>query len=101
MSWIRSFEGLIDFLSVVIVHAPDDFFEEDFLSDDEQLTLESSFEGIREGMTFVRRRIQDEAVIMQLENLLDDSLAAYRQGDDVRGAGLLQRFEEVLIKKGT
>lgn len=53
MSWVNSFEGLLDFLSLVMVHAPDDSPKEDFLNEDEQLTLENAFAEINEGMRFV------------------------------------------------
>lgn len=43
MTWVKDFEGMIDFLSQVIVHAPDNFPKEDYLDEDEQLTLELRF----------------------------------------------------------
>lgn len=98
MSWVNSFEGLVDFLSLVIVCAPDDFPLEDFLSDEEQLTLDKAFEELAGGMRFVREKIVDGDMLMRLQTILDTSLAAYRNGDDVRGAHLLQDFE-MMIKK--
>lgn len=98
MSWVKSFEGLLDFLSLVIVHAPDEFPNEDFLSDDEQLTLDMAFKELNHGMQFVKQRIKDENVLMQLQNTLDASLAAYREGDDVKGAHLLQGLEKSLLE---
>jgi exonuclease VII small subunit len=98
MSWVKSFEGLLDFLSLVIVHAPDEFPKEDYLSDDEQLTLELAFEELNHGMQFVKQRITDGNVVMQLQSTLDASLAAYREGNDVKGAHLLQGFEKSLLE---
>src|SRR5688572_23867137 len=97
--WIDSFEALIDFLSVVIVQAPDEFLREDYLDDSDQLTLDLAFQELRDGMQFVKERIKDKAVVLQLQNCLTASLAAYRAGDDVRGAHLLQDFQRLLIEK--
>lgn len=99
MPWVKNFEGLLDFLSLVIVHAPDDFPKEDYLRDDEQLNLEMAFEEIGNGMQFVAKRIPDENILQQLRSYLDLSLAAYRQGNDVKGAHLLQDFERVILEQ--
>ena len=99
MHWVKSFEGLLDFLSLVIVHAPNEFPKEDYLRDDEQLTLEMAFEEIAHGMRFVAQRIPDQKVLDQLRNYLGSSLAAYRLGNEVKGAHLLQDFEKMLLEK--
>ena len=99
MSWVNSFEGLIDFLSLVIVHAPDEFPKEDYLRDDEQLNLDKAFAEIEQGMQYVAQRIPDQAVLKQLRGNLEASLAAYKRGDDVKGAHLLQDFERTLLEK--
>lgn len=98
MFWVKSFEGLLDFISGVIIHAPDEFPKEDYLSDDEQLTLELAFEELNHGMQFVKQKIKDEDVLIQLQSTLDASLAAYREGNDVKGAHLLQGFEKSLLE---
>ena len=99
MPWVRNFEGLLDFLSLVIVHAPDDFPKEDYLRDDEQLTLEMAFEEIGNGMRFVVDKIPDEKVLQQLRSHFNSSLAAYRQGDDIKGAHFLQNFERIILEQ--
>jgi hypothetical protein len=96
MTWIRSLQGLRDFLSLVIVHAPDEFPQEDFLKDSEQLNLASAFDELNSGLRFVEQRINDAAVLKRLKDILDASLASYRLGDDVKGAHLLHEFESVL-----
>jgi exonuclease VII small subunit len=97
-AWVNSFEGLMDFLSLVIVHAPDEFPKEDYLRDEEQLTLDMAFAELRQGMQFVEKRIHNQPVIARLQSLLDESLAAYREGDDLKGAHLLQDFESMVIE---
>lgn len=95
--WVNSFDGLLDFLSLVMVCAPDNFPEEDFLSSNEQLTLDKSFEEIQVGMQFVKNKIGDGDFLIGLQNILDASLSAYRNGDDIKGARLLQCFEGELM----
>lgn len=98
MAWIKNFDGLVDFLSLVIVHAPDGFPKEDYLRDDEQLTLEKAFDELRQGMQFVEKRVPDDALLNQLRRYLDDAFASYKQGNDVKGAHLLQDFERMLLE---
>ena len=98
-TWVDSFEALIDFVSVVIVHAPDEFPREDYLDDSEQLNLDLAFQELHDGMQFVKERIKDKAVVLQLQNCLTASLTAYRAGDDVTGAHLLQALQRLLIEK--
>lgn len=98
MSWVNSYESLLDFLSLVIVHAPDDFPKEDYLRDDEQLTLDKAFEEINRGMAFVALKYSSREHLSKLQGYIDASFAAYRSGDDVEGAHLLQDFENELLR---
>lgn len=98
MQWVKSFEGMIDFISVVIVHAPDDFPEEDFLGKEGQLTLDRAFVELRYGMSFVKIKIKDKSLLNRLNELLEESFAAYKLGDDVEGAHLLQDFEKIVLE---
>lgn len=100
MSWINSYETLIDFLSMVIVHAPDDFPKEDYLRDDDQLTLEKAFDEINRGMHFVPFMNLGHGELSELQGYIDASLAAYQAGDDVKGAHLLQDFENKILRQG-
>ena len=96
MAWINNINQFIDFLSLVIVHAPDDFPEEDYLAADEQLSLESAYQAIRDGMQYVVPRIPDPAVTDQLSAQLEQSLGWFRQGDAIAGAHLLQDVERTI-----
>ncbi|CAN7252209.1 hypothetical protein [Rhizobacter sp. LjRoot28] len=99
MAWIKNLGGFLDFLSLVIVHAPDDFPKEDYLGDDEQLTLERAFLELRDGMQFVAPKVSGGAALNALQAQLNQVLALYRQGDDVKGAHLLQDFEQRLLQE--
>ena len=89
MAWIKNLNTFCDFLSLVIVHAPDDFPREDYLSDDEQLTLESAFAELYGGLRFLPADRQ----VTRLRSLLDEALALYRSRDEVTGAHVLHSFE--------
>ena len=77
--------------------APDGFPREVYLRDDEQLTLEKAFDELRQGMRFVGKRVPDDALLNKLRRYLEDAFASYKQGNDVRGAHLVQNFERKLL----
>lgn len=70
------------------------------MAKDQQMTLDRAFEFLREGVlvaypedTFLEKRVW-------LNDALDRSLAAYRQGDDVGGAHILQDdFQDHIFKE--
>ena len=93
MSWVTSIQSFKDFLSLVIVYAPDDFPEEDFLEPHEQLNLESAFAELRHGLTLLAKSDMSVGSATGLASFLDKALVAYRSGDDIAGAHLLQEFE--------
>jgi hypothetical protein len=91
--WVNSLEDLHEFISYMVAYAPDEFPEEDFLRPEEQLNLQSAFQEIFRGMDMVDHVLRDPIRAKKLRSMLDESLQAYREGDDVRGAHLLQEFE--------
>lgn len=99
MRRVTSIERLYDFIATVVLCAPDRFPKRDFLAEEDQLTLDRAFAELNAGMEFVRKRNPDPAVHQQLQGLLDESLAAYRRGEEVKGAHLLQDFEQVVFGK--
>lgn len=99
MPWIKNFNGFLDFLSLVIVHAPDGFPKEDYLRDEEQLTLDSAFKELRDGMKFVESKVSSRPALDVLHSQIDQALTLYRQGEDVKGAHLLQDFEQRLLRE--
>lgn len=99
-NWINSLDDLHDFISFVILYAPDEFPEEDFLAPNEQLDLTRAFEEIRRGLTFLRGHFDDRAEREALLRMIDESLDAYRKGDAVKGAHLLQALEQQVFGRG-
>lgn len=97
MRWIRHLHELHDFIGLVILSAPDRFREEDFLSDDEQLTLQSAFAEIRNGLELVPVSENDPHYHDRLRAILDESLSAYRAGERKEGAHRLQDFRDMIF----
>ena len=97
MRRVTNLHRLHDFLSTVIVYAPDRFPSREYLGPADQLTLEGAFEELRYGLRFVRPTTDELGTLRHLRELLVGALAAYRAGDDVRGAHLLQDFESIVF----
>jgi hypothetical protein len=99
MSWVRDIDSFYDFISLVVVSAPDDFPVEDYLSDDEQLNLERAFAELKKGVEFVERDFPGADRDRGLNAMLDEALALYRAGEDVKAAHLLQDFEAKIFNR--
>ncbi|MGJ7541906.1 hypothetical protein [Variovorax sp. LT1R16] len=99
MTWVKNVAGFRDFLSLVIVHAPDDFPEEDYLAPGEQLNLVRAFGELYKGLELVSSSAGSNLIdVPALRDLLDRALVAYRAGEDVKGAHLLQEFEAAAFR---
>jgi hypothetical protein len=90
--WIESIEDIEDFLANVIVCAPDDFIELDFLPATEQLNLDRAFVELERGMKLLVEAGVEGPRLGELRRLLDESLLAYKSGDAKAGAHRLSEF---------
>jgi hypothetical protein len=95
--WIDDYRSLIEFFSVAIICAPDRFFKEDFLKDNEQLTLDRAFDELRHGLHFATDRIADKDVVAQIHAGLETAYAAYQAGQTREGSCILQEVEKLVI----
>lgn len=98
MPWVKNVPTFKDFLSLVIVHAPDDFPKEDYLAPDEQLNLARAFGELYKGLEMLLDSRCSSLQVTALRGILDRALTAYRSGEDVKGAHLLQEFEAIAFK---
>ena len=98
MPWVKNLPTFKDFLSLVIVHAPDGFPEEDYLAPDEQLNLVRAFGELYKGLEMLSASRGASLDVTALRGILDRALTAYRSGEDVEGAHLLQKFEAMALK---
>lgn len=99
MAWVRDIDTFYNFIGYVVLRAPNRFPVEDYLPADEQMTLDKAFLELRKGIAMLDPAVADEQNRRKLSSLLDASLAAYRSGDDVKGAHLLQDFEGLIFNK--
>jgi len=97
-NWVENKADLYDFLAQVIVCAPDDFIEVDYLPPEDQLDLEKAFVELNHGMRFIAETVKDPEELRTLQALLDEALGAYREGQHIKGAHLLQDFERLVFK---
>jgi hypothetical protein len=98
MPWVRDIDSLYAFIGYVVLSAPDRFPREDYLTDEEQMNLERAFAELRNGIAIVEADFPGADEQRGLAILLDQALASYRSGDDLRGAQLLQDFERLVFK---
>ncbi len=96
--WVRDIDGLCDFIGYVVVYAPNRFPKQDYLADHEQMTLEKAFRELKKGVLLVERESPGADKQRGLTTVLDDALASYRKGDEVRGAHRLQDFQNLIFK---
>lgn len=94
MKRINNSQDYLNFLSVVIVSAPNKFREFDFLHPEEQMSLATAFEELHQGLKYLVGTLAAEKM-QALQRILNDSLEAYQSGEDICGAHLLQDFEEL------
>jgi len=98
---VQSVDHLYNLIGYVVLRAPDRFPVEDYLAEEDQMTLERAFGRLRDGILIVYPEDAARDKRAWLNDALDRSLAAYRQGDDVGGAHILQDdFQDAIFKQG-
>lgn len=95
---IKTVDDLYDHIGYVVLRAPNRFPIEDYLAPDEQMTLDKAFSQLRDGVEVAYPDDYHPDKKPLLYALLDQSLAAYRSGEDVKGAHLLQDFQDNIFK---
>jgi hypothetical protein len=95
---VESIDELYDFIGYIVLCAPDQFPKEDFLAPEDQLSLEKAFVALQEAIGLIDPEVAPPKKRVLLSNILEESLAAYRRGDDVKGAHLLQDFRDLIFE---
>lgn len=98
MAWVRDIDSFYNFIGYVINRAPNTFPVEDYLVPSEQMNLDRAFDELRHGLEFVDPEVADNEKKSQLNALLDESLSAYRAGEEIKGAHFLSDFESLIFK---
>lgn len=96
---IESVDDLWNHIAYVLAYAPDRFPYRDFLSRDEQMTLDKAFEQLHAGVLIAYPENDNADRRDDLQKLLDRSYIAYRNGDEMLGGTLLNEFEESIFKR--
>ena len=99
MRWVTSIDALYDFIGYVVLSAPDSFPVEDYLPPEQQMDLDKAFSQLHEGIGLIEPDMADEAKRQHLASLLNQTLAAYKAGDELKGAHLLQDFQDLIFKR--
>lgn len=99
MKWVTSIDALYDFIGYVVLSAPNSFPVEDYLPPEQQMTLEKAFDELRRGIELIEPDMADDAKRKHLASLLDQALAAYKAGEEFKGAHLVQDFQDLIFKR--
>lgn len=98
-------EDLWNRVGYLVLCLPDRFPYRDFLSDEDQMTMEKGYEQLHEGIfiAYPKEKYSSKAyddLRSHLADYLYESRKAYDVGDVVKGAHLLQDFRNaIFIKK--
>ena len=98
MAWVRDISSFYDFIGYVVLRAPNRFPHEDYLPNDEQMTLEKAFSELQNGLSLVEKDHPGACASRKLHDLLNSSLAEYQNGNEVKGAHLLQDLQNLIFK---
>ena len=90
--------GFKDFLVAVIVDAPDDFMEMDWLKPEDQMNLDRAFVGLRYGLDLTAKEKGDSEVVAKCRELVEEAYAEYVAGRDMEGQRKLEEMDQLLKK---
>jgi hypothetical protein len=99
VSPIDHLKDYYSFIGFVVLCAPDDFPHRDWRPAGEQLSLANVYDRLRNELEPVARDVGAIHKLDALRELLERSLSAYRSGEEVIGAHLLQDFRSALFDK--
>jgi hypothetical protein len=97
MAKIKKLSDLNDRLGFTVLAAPSSFPKVGAFGEDQSKNLLTAFDILREGLPLVEKKIKDPVLVTHLSQLLTDALAAYQEGDDKKGAHLLQDFQDIVF----
>ena len=96
-NWVKNVEDLRDFISYMVLYAPNEFPVEDYLEKHEQMNLEKAFKEVSRGLELIKER-EPQAQIDVFEKIVKESKENYEAGNDIKGAHLLQELESLIFK---
>ena len=100
MHWIEErISEYRDFLSYVLLYAPDEFPQEDYFEPKDQLNLDKAFDELRRAFPMIKKRVKEQETLSMLRELLEISYEGYKSGDHKKGAYALQEYEGIIWTK--
>jgi len=97
MFLMKNLDDLWEHIAYVLGYAPN-FPREDFLADNEQMTLDLAFSQLREGIDLAYPGTEHESYKQSLRELLGRSYEKYKIGKDIEAGHLLNEFESKVFK---
>lgn len=98
MFTMESLDDLWNHIAYVLAYAPTGFPYRDFLPENEQMNLDRAFNQLREGVQLAYPEPTYQQKRNDLYELLNQSLAAYKRGDELAGGHLLNTFQDGIFK---
>jgi hypothetical protein len=96
--WCENLAELIHFIALVVLSAPDEFGNRDWLKPEEQLNLDRAFEELRYGLACVTKKVGELPQIATARVMLEEAYAHYSEGRTNPGAWKLQEMSDLLEK---
>jgi hypothetical protein len=93
--------GFKDFVTSVILEAPNDFMEMDWLKPEDQMNLDRAFVGLRYGLDLAAKEKGESQLLARCRALVEESYAEYKAGRDHAGQLKLEEVEKLLAKLPT
>ena len=87
-----------DFVTMVVVCAPDQFMHEDWRAADDQLNLDRAFAGLRYGLDLTAKEKGESPLLAQCRELVEAAHADYIAGREREGRAKMQAMEKLLKK---
>ncbi len=88
--------GFKDFMGYVILCAPDEFPNDDWLKPEDSMNLDRAFVGLRYGLDVTESELGETEVISTCRLLVEDAYAEYQAGRDLNGQQKLEQMDEML-----
>ena len=96
---MQSVDDLWNHIGYVLCYAPSSFPYENFLTPDQQMTLDMAFELLHAGVVVAYPEDSFTDKRKELHALLDRSFLAYQGGQEIVGGTLLNEFESRIFKR--
>lgn len=98
MNWIENYSEFYEFLAKILLCAPDDFPEEDYLEKENQLNLQKAYNELEKALPYVQEKLNDDDKFISVKNDLYSSKSAYESGNEKEGAFLIQKIRRDLAQ---